>query len=79
MDDLITIKTKGMPTRTRSYATRDGKAYYRSTGRYNEFTRDAENQFNNGSSSLRQKKLAMSGSNTGAAISTNKARKALGL
>jgi len=69
-----------MPTKTRSYATNDGRAYYRNSGRYNEFTKKAKEKFINGSSSsLKQKSLAQAGNNTGAAISTNKAKNELGL
>jgi|GEM_PF-6286978 len=69
-----------MPTRTRSYATRRGNAFYEINGRYNEFTKEAKSQFKNGTSpSLNQKHLTQAGSATGAATSTNKAKKELGL
>lgn len=69
-----------MPRTTKSFATKDGKAYFKNTGRYNEFTKTAKNKFRNDApSSMRQRNLAQSGKHTGAALSANNVKRELGL
>ncbi|HWC57482.1 MAG TPA: hypothetical protein VG621_00810 [Candidatus Paceibacterota bacterium] len=67
-----------MPTHTKSFATRDGRAYFKHTGTYNEFLKK-QVKFRGGPSAKKQKNLAARGDKTAAAITTNRVAKELGL
>jgi hypothetical protein len=67
-----------MPTTKKSHV-KDGHAYFKNTGRYNEVTKKAIGTVeNNAPSALGQKKLAVGGNKTAAAITTKKIWEALG-
>lgn len=64
----------------RSFATRDGKAYFKRTGRSNEFTKQSKHLFRNDApSALKQKKLVIPGDRSGAALTTEEVKKDLEL
>ena len=63
---------------TRSHF-RNGQAYYKFTGRWNEVTKSAIARFpGSGTSSLKQKNLTKAGKNSAASITTRKVLKELG-
>lgn len=67
-----------MPNVTRSHV-KNGHAYFKKTGRYNEVSKKALNGFiNDAPSSLKQKKLVRSGKNSASAITLRNVRLELG-
>lgn len=68
-----------MQTVVRSFATRDGKAYYKHTGRYYEFKKSAKKKFINDSSSALKQNLVNYSDNSAAVITTKAAMKEFGL